>query len=65
MVELTLVLDNRANETIHDLMHHYGLKTKAELFSKALSILKVAAYIEDTQGELIARKGASESKLKT
>ena len=64
MVELTLVLDSRANATINDLMHHYGLRTKAELFSKAISMLKVAAYVEATNGELVARRGDEESRLK-
>jgi len=62
--ELVLELDSRANATIHDLMIHYGLRTKAELFSKAISILKVAAYVESTNGELVARRGNEESRLK-
>lgn len=64
MVELTLVLDSRANATVHDLMSYYGIKTKAELFSKAISILKVAAYVDSTNGELVARRGGEESRLK-
>lgn len=63
MTELTLELDTNANESIHDLMSHYRLKTKAELISKALAVLKIAAYIDSTQGELIARKGTNETKL--
>jgi hypothetical protein len=64
MFELVLGLDKTANDTICGLMEHYGLNSKAELVSKALSILKVAAYIESTNGELIARKGEHESLLK-
>jgi len=64
MTELVLELDGRANATVNSLMQHYGLRTKAELFSKAISILKIAAYIEATNGELIARRGDEESRLK-
>jgi hypothetical protein len=64
MTELVLELDGRANATINSLMQHYGLKTKAELFSKALSVLKIAAYVEATNGELVARRGSEESRLK-
>jgi hypothetical protein len=64
MTELVLELDSKANETVRGLMQHYGLKTKAELFLKALSILKVAAYVESTHGELVARRGDEESRLR-
>lgn len=63
MTELTLELDEIANESITDLMNHYKVKTKAELISKAIAVLKIAAYIDSTQGELVARKGLHETKL--
>lgn len=64
MTQLTLELDTRTSATINDLMYHYGLRTKAELFTKALSILKLAAFVDSTNGELIARKGADETKIR-
>lgn len=63
MTELTLELDNNADQCIHELKHHYGLKTKAQVISKAIAMLKIAAYVDSTDGELIARKGAHETKL--
>lgn len=63
MTELTLKLDQKASESIIDLMSHYGVVTKAEIISKAIAVLKIASYIDKTQGELFARKGAHETKI--
>jgi hypothetical protein len=63
MMELTLKLDKRATDSMSDLMAHYKVGTRAELISKALAVLKIAAYIEKTEGELFARKGTHETKI--
>lgn len=63
MTEITLELDKKANQSIKDLMIHYRVNSKAELISKAIAMLKVAAYIDQTEGELIARKGTQERKI--
>lgn len=64
MTHLTLELDTRTSAIVNDLMYHYGLRNKAELFTKALSILKVAAFVDSSNGELIARKGSEETKIR-
>lgn len=63
MTELTLELDSKTSQSIKELMGHYRIKNKAELISKALAILKVAAYVDSTQGELLARKGQHETRI--
>lgn len=63
MTEIALSLDRKAQESIRDLMDHYHVKTKAEIISKAIAILTIAAHIERTQGELVARKGMQETKI--
>jgi hypothetical protein len=63
MTELTLELDNKACEAINDLMRYYKVNNRAELISKAISVLKMAALVSKTDGELIARKGSNETKI--
>ena len=63
MSEITLELDNKANQSIKDLMKHYNVKTKAEIISKAIAVLKTAAYVDKAKGELFARKGTHETKI--
>jgi hypothetical protein len=63
MQELILELDPRAQQSISDLMTHYRVSSPAEIFSKALAVLKIAAQISKTDGELFARKGAHETKI--
>ena len=63
MSELTLELDQKANESISDLMSHYRVGSRAELISKAIAVLKTVALVDVTQGELYARKGNRETKL--
>lgn len=63
MSELTLQLDQKATDTINDLMRHYKSKNKASLISRAIMTLKLCAEIDQTDGELIARKGGKETKL--
>ena len=62
-MELTLNFDAKAIQTINSLMMHYKAKNKAELIAKALTVLKVAAQVDTTGGELIARKGKDETKI--
>lgn len=63
MTELTLQLDSNALNSFKDLMRHYGLDTKAEVVTKGLSLLKIAAYVDSTDGELIVRRGSHETKI--
>ncbi len=63
MTELTLELDRKASESLDHLILHYGAKNKAEIISKALTILSIAALIDQTEGELIARKDGRETRL--
>jgi len=64
MSNLTLNLDDRAEKSIEQLRKHYGATSKAEVIRKSLALLQIAAEIEDTGGELIARKaGTGESKI--
>jgi hypothetical protein len=63
MFQLALELDNKAQKSINDLMNHYRVNSRAEIISKALAILKTVSYIEETNGELFARKGNQETKI--
>lgn len=63
MSELALELDVKAQESIKDLMNHYGVINRAEIFSKAIAVLKIVAHVEKTHGELFARKGNNETKI--
>ena len=63
MIELALELDQKAQQSVKELMKHYGVKNRAEIFSKALAILKIMAYVEKTDGEIFARKGNNETKI--
>ena len=63
MNEYTFRLDNKTDDQVTDLMTHYGVKTQAEIFEKALAALMIHAYVDSTDGELIARKGCHETKI--
>jgi hypothetical protein len=63
MTELNLELDNVAIKTINRLMNHYKTNSRAEIIKKAVSLLTVAAYIDKTDGQLIARKEGRESTI--
>lgn len=62
-MELALELDLTAQKSINELMSHYNAKNRAEIVQKALAVLKVAAHVEQTEGELFARKGGQETKI--
>lgn len=63
MSVITLKLDDRASESIKNLMCHYGVNTEAEVIKKGLNLLEISAFIDNTEGELFARKGAHETKI--
>jgi hypothetical protein len=63
MSELILELDNKAEESIKSLMSHYNIGDKGRLISKAISLLKIAAQVDKTEGELFARKEGRETKI--
>lgn len=64
MTELNLELDKKASQTIHELMNYYKINSRAELVSKAISLLNIATYVDKTEGELFARKGTHETRIK-
>lgn len=63
MTELALHLDNKAQKLLKELKAHYKVNNNAEIFSKALAVLKVVAHVQQTEGEIFARKGTSETKI--
>jgi hypothetical protein len=63
MTEITINLDVKASQSMHELMSYYGVKSKAAIISKAMALLKTATYISKTNGELLARKGSHETKI--
>lgn len=63
MTEITLEFDKKASKSINDLMNHYRINSKAELISKAIAVLKIAAYVDQTEGELFARKEGHETRI--
>lgn len=63
MTELTLELDQKATQSINELMQHYEVTSRAEIISKAIAMLKIAAYVGKTGGSLYARKGTKETEL--
>ena len=58
MNEMTLNTD-----VMEDLMQHYGAKTKEEIVNKALSMLRIIAYVDSNEGQVVARKGNQEANL--
>lgn len=64
MSELTFTIDDKMTQSMEGMMRHYGVKTKADLISKAIAILKIASHVDETHGELIARKDGRETKIK-
>lgn len=63
MSNLTLNLDSKAEKSIESLREHYGATSKAEVIRKALALLQVAAEVDSTNGELVARKDNKETKI--
>lgn len=63
MMEIMLHLDTKASQSMSDLMMHYGVKSRAEIISKAMALLQTATYVSKTNGELLARKGSHETKI--
>jgi hypothetical protein len=63
MTELTLNLDHEANQAISDLMSEFGVRTSAEVITKAINALRVISYVNRTNGKLYARKGTHETEL--
>lgn len=57
------ITDEHTSHIFHYLMHHYGIKTPSKLVAKAISLLQIAATIDETEGELIARKGNHETRI--
>jgi len=56
----TFKFDEKAERTINYLKDHYGAASKAEIIRKALSLLHIAAQIEDNKGKLIAKRDNEE-----
>ncbi len=64
MNEVTLQFDKQASKSIDDLMKYYNVGSRAELISKAIYMLKVAARVGSMEGQLIARKNGEETIIK-
>ena len=63
MQDINLRIDKKSSESISALMKHYNVTTEAALISKAVAVLKTAAFIELENGELFARRGDKETKI--
>lgn len=63
MTELNLEFDKNATKTMTRLMRHYKTNSKAEIIQKALSLLSLAAIVDETKGELLARKHGREATI--
>lgn len=63
MQDITYRLDKSTCDNIQDLMDHYKSADSAQLIKKSLALLRIAAYVEQTQGEIFIRKGDHETKL--
>ena len=63
MEEVTYKLDQCATDSIKDLMRFYRVYDSADVIKKGLALLKIAAYVEQTDGEMIVRKGNNETKI--
>lgn len=58
-----LSMNREGLKMIESLKHHFNFSTEAEVIKTALRLLKLAATIEDTDGELIAKKGSRETRI--
>lgn len=63
MLEITLELDTNAEDNFKHLMKHWKLKSKAALIQRMAELFTIATYVDQTNGELIARKGSHETKI--
>lgn len=63
MSYLALKLDNRSQDSLKELMTHYGVGSRSEIITKAISALKIISYIDRTKGELFARKNSLETRI--
>lgn len=63
MLLLSLELDSVAKQSIDDLMAHYNVGSRAAIIKKALAMLKVAAIVEKTDGQLVAKRGHNETHI--
>jgi hypothetical protein len=62
-MELTIKLDKYADDACLNLMRQYGFKDYAQVLQRSLSLFQVAAFVDSTEGELIARKNGHETKI--
>lgn len=62
MHEVTYRFDEATSESIKELCSHYN-SNSAGIIKKSLALLKLAAFVEQTEGEMIIRKGNHETKL--
>ncbi len=63
MQQVTYQLDQSACESIQDLMNYYNVTDSAQVIKKSLALLRIAAYVKKTEGEILIRKGNHETKL--
>lgn len=63
MSNITLNFDREMEQEISELKKHFHASSKAEVIRKALGLLKVAKKVQETDGELIARKDNKETLI--
>lgn len=63
MRDITYRLDDSAYANIRALMDHYKASDSAQVISKSLALLKIAAYVQKTHGQLIIRKNGHDTAL--
>ena len=64
MGQTTFNFDERTEGMIADLRQHFGVKTKAEVFRKALALLDLAREVREKGGEMaIVDSGGQTSKI--
>lgn len=52
MSQTTFNFDQRTDELIRQLKHHFGARTKAEVIRKALAVLQLAMEAAEQDGEI-------------
>ncbi len=63
MQQITYSLDDKTYQSIAELCEYFNATDSAEVIKKSLALLQVAAYVKQTDGEIIIRKGNHETKL--
>jgi hypothetical protein len=63
MAELTIRYDDYTDNEIQKLKNYWNLKDEAEVISKSIAMLRLITAVDSTDGDLVARKGAEETRI--